>query len=96
MSTCNDYEGVKFYQKGYDELYKINTLLNVTKNRCQELEFKGEYYGIPYKKSIKLSSERNDYITMLEIISDKVSSLMSLYNLLEKDYSKIPTIAADK
>ena len=71
---------VNFYAQGFDKLYTIKTLITLTYNTCKELEFKGEYYGMKNKNATLLSSERNDYINMLEIISDNISEFMSIYN----------------
>ena len=69
----------KYYDKGFDELYVINTLISMTQNTCKDLEFKGQYYGISQAKANMLSHERNNYITMLELALDKLSNFMQLY-----------------
>ena len=69
----------------------------MTNNACKELEFKGEYYGMQHKNATLLSTERNDYINMLEMISANISDFINIYLSLEKScYNKIPTIAADR
>ena len=83
--------------KMFSELYSLNTLVNMTKNYCQELEFKGEYYGGNKICVKKISEERNEYLTMLSLIRNKLDKLINLNVNLEKElYISIPTIAADK
>ena len=68
-----------FYDRGFDELYKITTLISVTQNTCKDLEFKGQYYGIPQSKANMLSLERNKYITMLDLALDTLSNFTKIY-----------------
>ena len=87
-----------FYNRGFDKLYNIKTLIKMTNNTCKELEFRGEYYGMNYNNANRLSSERNDYINMLEMIYTNISDFMNIYLSLEQNccYDNIPTIAADR
>ena len=75
------------YEKAFNELYTINTLISMVKRVCEEREYKGEYYNISKEKAVKLSKERNDYINVLTIISDRLSNIIELNLLME---SKIP------
>ena len=75
------------YQKAFNELYMVDTLIKMTKNFCEEREYKGQYYGISKDSIEALSSERNDYINMLSIASDKVSNIMNLNLLMESEMS---------
>ena len=68
-----------FYDKGFEELYKINTLISVTQNTCKDLEFKGQYYGISQSKANQLSIERNKYITMLDLALDMLADFTKIY-----------------
>ena len=94
----NSKNSVAIYQnKLFNELYSINTLLNLTKNYCQELEFKVEYYGASKNCIKNFSNERNDYLTMFTIMRNKLNNAISINLELEREfYNKIPTIAADK
>ena len=67
-----------FYQLAFNELYSVNTLINMVKSSCEEKEFNAQYYGIAPECIKLLSAERNDYINMFEIISDKISNILEL------------------
>lgn len=99
MYTCHN-ELLNYNEQIFNELYKMDTLIKMTKNMCEEKEFTGQYYGATDDNINKLSAERNDYINMLTIASDTVSFLLKLNLDLEKfmsiNYNKTPTIAADK
>ncbi len=99
MYTCHN-ELLNYNEQIFNELYKMDTLIKMTKNMCEEKEFSGQYYGVTDDNINKLSAERNDYINMLTIASDTVSFLLKLNLDLEKfmsiDYNNTPTIAADK
>ena len=72
-------------QEVFNELYIIDSIVQMTKKTCQDYEFSGQYYGIPVEKSIKLSTERNNYINMLNLLSEKISNIMKLNLLMEKE-----------
>ena len=78
---------VSFYEEAFCEIYSTNTLVNMTKSTCQEHEFRGEYYGLKNHSAEQLSAERNDYINMLTLISDKLSNIIRLNLCLEKALS---------
>lgn len=69
----------------FDELYAADTIVSITKNSCMEREFSGQYYGTSGKESKKLSEERNNYINMLTILSEKISNLKRLTLSIEKE-----------
>ena len=71
----------------FSELFYTNTLVNVTRNCCQEREFKGEYYGIPQHFTEKISDERNEYISLLTLIADRLKLLHDLNMTIEKNLS---------
>lgn len=74
-----------FNQETFGELYVLDTLINMTKESCQDREFSGQYYGIPPEMIAKLSAERNNYINMLTLFSEKVSNIMNLNLRLEQE-----------
>ena len=94
----SDFCSADFYERGFNKLYNIKTLITMTNNTCKELEFRGEYYGMNNNNANMLSSERNDYINMLEMISANISDFINIYITLENTccYDNIPTIAADR
>ncbi len=80
-------DALSFQNDICNELYYINTLINVTKSVCQEREFKSDYYGIPNNYTKQISDERNEYISLLSLVSDKLKYIMTLNLSLEKELS---------
>ena len=68
----------------FNKLHYANTLVNMTKTSCLEREFKCQYYGISKSKSKMLSDERNEYLAMLDLISDKLSDIKKLNLCIEE------------
>lgn len=73
------------HDKAFNELYYVNTLVNMMKSSCEDKEYRGNYFGMDYEGIKKLSAERNDYINMLTLISDRLSSLININLSLEKE-----------
>ena len=67
-----------FNDKVFEELYVMDTLIDLAKTSCQEKEFKGQYYGIRYPKTKDLSAERFGYINIFTILADKLSNIKKL------------------
>ncbi len=67
-----------YYQNVLNELYIIDTIVKMTSDSCMEREFSGQYYGTTGKYSAQLSAERNSYINMLSVLSEKVAILIDL------------------
>ena len=74
-----------FNQETFGELYVLDTLINMTKESCQDREFSGQYYGIPAEMKAKLSAERNNYINMLTLFSEKVTNIMNINLRVEQE-----------
>lgn len=68
-----------------NELYSLYTLLNMTKNYCQELEFKGEYYGGNNSCIKKISNERNEYLTMMSLMRNKLDDVININQNIEQN-----------
>ena len=68
-----------------NELYNAKTLVDVAKTSCLARELQGEYYGIPQNYIPLISNERNEYISMFTIISDKLKYTNSLHLNLEHE-----------
>ena len=88
----------EFYQEAFREMYVVNTLINAVINNCQGKEFNAQYYGIPHEFTYRISDERNEYLNILNVASDRISELIELYLKHETafSYKSTPTIAADK
>ena len=89
MDTNRKSDLLSYQNKTFDELYIINTLIQMTKSSCSEKEFKGVYYGTTTKDKHNLSIERNEYITMLTLAEDRLSRLMQLCTSVENTISSL-------
>ena len=72
-------------EKLFNELENINTVLLMTKTFCMEKEFNRQYYGISEESVLQLSEERNNYINMLVILSEKINTARNLNLSLERE-----------
>ena len=72
-----------------NELYDAKTLVKATKTYCLEKEFNGQYYGIPNIYTTKISEERNEFISLLGLISEKLVKLNKLNRNLEKELTDL-------
>ncbi len=75
-----------YCQQAFDELYIIDSIVKMTKNSCLEYEFNGQYYGASCESSKKLSAERNNYINMLTLLSERISNIIHLNGLIENEF----------
>ena len=76
---------IEMNEEAFNQMYVVNTLINMTLQSCEEKENHGEYYGLTGELLKKISDERNDYINMLTVLSDKIDYVMSLYLSIEKE-----------
>ncbi len=76
---------VSCHEKLFSEIYTINTIVQMTKKTCEEYEFSGEYYGLPAEEVYLLSAERNNYINMLNILSERISNIININLILENE-----------
>ena len=65
-------------QANFNELYKADSIIQLTIHSCQEREFAGQYYGATKEMKKKISEERNNYINMLTLLSERVSNMMDI------------------
>ncbi len=76
---------LNIHEKTFNEVYIIDTLVEMTRKSCQDREFSGQYYGISAGMAVKLSEERNQYINMLDMLSERIRNIKNLNLLLEKE-----------
>ena len=76
---------LRFNQEAFEQLNLANTIIQLTKTSCEQREFCGQYYGVSDEARKRLSIERNNYINMLEILSDKISSIINLNESIEEE-----------
>ena len=85
MAKIHNSKIVAFNQQTFEELYIIDSIIDVTRNTCENFEFNGQYYGITSEKSRHLSAERNNFINMLNILAEHVENIKDLNIDLEKE-----------
>ena len=85
MSLYNKNSLLIYNDEIYNTIFSTNVLVNATKCCCQDKEFRGEYYGIPQKFIYKISNERNEYISLLTLISDKIRNVQKLNHCIERE-----------
>lgn len=73
----------------FNQLYSLESILQVTKEVCQEREFSATYYNLQQKEKFTLSKERNHYINMLELALARVSDLKEINYGLETEISEL-------
>lgn len=76
---------MNFCNQVFCELYVLDTLVKMTKEACEDREYNGQYYGIPVEKINKLSVERNNYINMLTLLSEKINRVMNINLQIEEE-----------
>ena len=76
---------LSFHQETFNELYKMDSLVQITRRTCESIEFSGQYYGVPKETIALLSAERNNLINMLEILSDQISNIINIGLLMEDE-----------
>ncbi len=72
------------YEKIFNEVYYADTIVEMLRQACQDKEFSGQYYGISKEIALKLSEERNHYINMLDLLSERITNIKTLNLLLEQ------------
>ena len=82
-------DALSYNDEAFEELYNTKTLINALLLSCQNREFKGQYYGIPNYAAIKLSNERNEYMSFLTMISDKIDNLKRINLGIEKEITNL-------
>ncbi len=85
MKKSFKYKLLNYQQANFDELYKADSIVQLTIHSCQEREFSGQYYGASDIVKKKISEERNNYINMMTLLAERVSNMMELNLLFEKE-----------
>ena len=85
MYSINRNNALAYTEEVLDEVYCADVLLNATMCCCQEKEFRGEYYGIPEIYTKKISNERNEYLSLMTLLSDKIRHIISLHKHIEHE-----------
>ena len=89
MSKKHGSKLLSFHQETFNELYKMDSLVQITRRNCESIEFSGQYYGIPREMVALLSAERNNYINMLTILSERISEIINKGILIEDEILSI-------
>lgn len=85
MSLCNINSIISYNEELYDEIFNVDVIVNATKCCCQDREFRCEYYGIPVDFVHNISNERNEYLSLLTVISDKIHHINRLNKCIERE-----------
>lgn len=80
---------LSYNDEAFDELNNTKILINALLLSCQNREFKGQYYGIPNYAAIKLSDERNEYMSFITMISDKIDNLKRINLGIETEITNL-------
>lgn len=80
---------LSYNDKAFDELNNTKILINALLLSCQNREFKGQYYGISNYAANKLSNERNEYMSFLTMISDKIDNLKRINLGMEREITNL-------
>lgn len=73
--------------EGIDELNTLKSVIELTNDYCYEMENNGNYYDLPTNHKLSLSKERNHYINMLKLASDKITSIIDISENIEEKLS---------
>lgn len=76
---------LSYNDEAFSEIYNTSSLIDAVLTCCQDKEFRGIYYDIPKKSAIKLSEERNGYMSLLTMASDKLHNLKQLNIIIEQE-----------
>ena len=87
MQNCCVKDDSCCFEKFFEELYTLESIIKLTKESCSERELSASYYNISDKEKIVLSRERNNYINMLTIAQDKIYNLSLIGDSIEQEYS---------
>ena len=85
MKKSSDSNLLSIYEKSFNELYYADTIVEMTRQSCKDREFSGQYYGVSEENAAKLSAERNHYINMLDMLSERISNMKNFNLLLEQE-----------
>ena len=80
---------LSYHQESFNELYKIETLVQITRKNFECIEFSGQYYGVPREIAAHLSAERNNYINVLSILSERIAEIINKSILIEDEILSI-------
>ena len=58
-----------------DVLFALETIIKLVRESCLNKECESIYYNLPEKMMIKLSNERNRYISILTLALENVNNL---------------------
>lgn len=72
-----------------EELFKLESVVQLTKEACLEREFASIYYDLVDKNKSGLSEERNHYINLLTIALNMLSNLKQIIFIVEDEIGKL-------
>ena len=78
-------DALSYNDEAFSEIHNTSSLIDAVLTWCKDKEFRGEYYNIPRKYAVKLSEERNQYLSLLTMASDRLHNLKQLNINIEQE-----------
>lgn len=75
------------FDNTFQLLSTLESIIKVIQESCLDKEVYSKHYNLTSKEKLDLSIERNNYINLLSIALDKISSLKDLNLILEESLS---------
>ncbi len=82
---CNDCNPnfLAYNKSAFNELDDIRALVDIAKESC---EYRENYAYKELKNPLKLSEERNRYISLFRILADKIARITDLNSYMEEEW----------
>ena len=82
-------ENFTSYEKVYELLSSLESIVKLTLSYCQDKELQSVYYNLLDDEKFILSNERNHYINMLSLSLERITELKNLNNFLEENFFRL-------
>ena len=89
MKKLQNTDLLSSFDSSFDTLMTLESIIKITQANCRDKEIYSVHYDLPTKDKKMLSEERNHYINMLNLALDKVSNLIEINLIIEKELSKL-------
>lgn len=89
MEKIQNHDVLSCVENTFDILCSLETIIKVTQDICLDKEISAIYYNLSSKEQFILSEERNNYINMMNLALDKLTSLKEINLTIEKQLSQL-------